>query len=69
MPNPLNNNQMSFNPMVMLQNMAMNNPQARQILQLLQNGQNPQQLFYQLCKERGIDPQQFLNNLQNGNYR
>lgn len=41
----------------------MANPQVAQVMQMCQ-GQNPQQVFYTMCKQRGIDPQAFLQELR-----
>jgi hypothetical protein len=43
------------NPMGALQNLAQQNPQAKQIMSLLQNGANPQALCEQIAKQNGID--------------
>lgn len=74
MPNPLlqsNTNQLreiykamqSGNPMQMFQNMAMQNPQMKPILNMLNGGANPKELFYQLCKQKGINPDEFIKNI------
>lgn len=47
------------NPMALVQQ----NPQIAQIMQMCQ-GQNPQQLFYSLCSQRGINPNAILNELR-----
>lgn len=52
------------NPQQMLMQMAQQNPQFKQMLPLIQ-GKNPQQLqatFENLCKERGINPEEFKRN-------
>lgn len=41
----------------------MANPQLAQVMQMCQ-GQNPEQVFYAMCKQRGIDPQAFLRELR-----
>ena len=43
------------NPMVL----AQQNPMVAQVMQMCQ-GQNPEKLFYEICKQRGIDPQSVL---------
>ena len=55
------------NPMQMIQSMAMQNPRFQPILQALQGGANPQQLFQTLCQQRGINPQEFLRNITGNN--
>lgn len=53
------------NPALALQQMAGNNPQVQQALQLVQqNGGNAQAAFMNLAKQNGIDPQQILSMLQ-----
>ena len=75
--NPLNNFNMgnlqsayqtlmnSRNPVQAFSQIAMNNPQMQPILQALNQGANPQQLFYSMCQQRGINPQQFINSITN----
>ena len=48
------------NPMALFQQMAMRNPQMQQIANMLKQGQNPQQLFENICRQRGINPQEFI---------
>lgn len=56
------------NPMAALQQMAGNNPQIQQALQLVQqSGGDPQAALNKLCQERGIDPQQILSMLNGFN--
>lgn len=55
------------NPAHALQQMAGNNPQLQQALQLVQqSGGDAKAAFNKLCQERGIDPQQIIAMLQNG---
>jgi hypothetical protein len=74
MPNPLlqpNMNQMkelynamrNGNSMQIFQKMAQNNPSMRPILNMINSGSNPQQVFYQLCQQRGINPDEFIKNI------
>lgn len=52
------------NPQQMIMQMVQQNPQFKQVLPLVQ-GKNPQQLqetFNNLCKERGISPDEFKQN-------
>lgn len=55
------------NPMQALSQMAMGNPQLQPIMQALQGGANPQQLFVSLCRKRGINPQEFMRQLTGNN--
>lgn len=52
----------SRNPAQMLQNMAMQNPQIQQALNIVntQYGGNMQNAFYDMAKKRGVDPQSVL---------
>lgn len=74
MPNPLlqsNTNQLkelykmmqNGNPMQVFQQMAMRNPNMQPILNMLNNGANPKDLFYQMCKQKGVNPDEFLKNI------
>lgn len=47
------------NPMAVMQQ----NPMLNQVMQMCQ-GQNPEQLFYTMCKQRGVDPSMILNELR-----
>ena len=49
--------------MQMFQQIAMKNPNMQPVLNMLNNGANPQQLFYQMCKQRGINPDEFIKNI------
>ena len=49
------------NPQAMLNQMAQNNPQAKQMMDLLQSGTSPKDLFYQMAQEKGVDPEEILN--------
>ncbi len=52
------------NPALMLQQMAQQNPQLQQALQLVQqSGGNPQAAFEKLAREKGLDPQQIMGML------
>lgn len=48
------------NPMAMLQGMMKQNPQIAQVMNML-NGRNPQEVFYSMCKERGVNPDDILS--------
>ena len=75
MPNPFNQPNISqfqqlyytlthsSNPMQIFENMAKNNPNLKPVMDILNKRTNPQQLYYEMCKQRGIDPQQFLKSI------
>lgn len=50
----------SQNPQAMLSQLAKNNPQMAQVMQMC-NGRNPQQVFYEMCQQRGVDPNTILS--------
>lgn len=54
----------NFNPYQMLIEMAKNNPNMKPILDQLQSGANPESLFRELCKQRNINADEFINDLQ-----
>lgn len=54
---------LSQNPNQMMQSLMQSNPQMAQVMQLVQ-GKNPQEVFYAMCKEKGIDPNSILNQLK-----
>ena len=57
--------QAAQNPALALQQMAGNNPQLQQAMQLVQqSGGDARAAFNKLCQERGIDPQQILGMLK-----
>lgn len=54
------------NPNQIFEQLGKQNPQFNQILQMCNGqGQNPEQLFYSMCKQQGIDPQAVLKQLRN----
>ena len=58
----LNNNQSLKRPSQLLQQQVMQNPRLQEAINLVkQNGGNAEQVFYQLAKQKGVNPQQILN--------
>lgn len=55
--NPLNQ---AMNPLEILAS----NPNTKHIADMLRNGANPKELFYQLCRERGVNPDAILSTLK-----
>ena len=53
----------SNNPMQMFMNIAGNNPQMQPIINALRRGTNPKQIFDEMCQQRGVNPQEFLNSI------
>lgn len=53
------------NPQQMITNMANQNPQIKQVMDMVQNsGKSPKDLFYEMAKQKGVDPNQILNMLR-----
>lgn len=51
------------NPQAVLQQVARQNPMMGQVLQLCR-GKDPKQVFYQMCRERGADPDNILRQIR-----
>ena len=63
--NMMNMVRFAGNPQAMLQSMIQNNPQMRQVMDLInQSGGDPKAAFYKLAQEKGIDAQQILDMLK-----
>lgn len=59
-------NMVSGNPNQIFEQLSKQNPQFNQILQMCSGqGQNPEQLFYAMCKQQGIDPNAVIKQLRN----
>ena len=53
------------NPQAMLENMANQNPQIKEIMDYIKsNGNDPKAAFYQRAKEMGVDPEEIINMLK-----
>ena len=78
MPNPFNTMNMnpnfqlknmyqllmnSQNPMAMFQQMAVQNPRLRPIVEMLRN-KSPQEVFNNLCQQKGVNPDEFIKNIK-----
>ena len=56
----------SSNPSEFLKSIISKNPQLQNVVNLMQtSGMSPKQFFYNYATQKGIDPDQFLNNLMN----
>ena len=51
--------QMANNPMAL----AQQNPMFAQVMNMCK-GQNPEQMFYAMCQQQGINPESILNELK-----
>ena len=49
------------NPNEMLMNIAKTNPQANMLVNAMKNGGNPKDMFYELAKQKGINPDEVLS--------
>lgn len=57
--------QMSANPQMALQNIVNQNPNLQNILNLANsNGANLQQVFYNMAKQKGVNPEDIINALR-----
>lgn len=73
---PVNNNlnqikqmmnmvQSARNPQAMLQSIIQNNPQMKQVMDIVnESGGNPKAAFYKMAEEKGVDPEQVLSMLR-----
>ena len=57
----------SKNPLQMFNNIAKNNPSMAPIVNLLNNGYSPEQVFYTICQTRGVNPQDFIKSITGNN--
>ena len=56
---------MASNPRQALQSMMTQNPQMKQVMDLVQaSGGDPKSAFYKLAEQKGVDPNQILNMLK-----
>lgn len=53
----------SKNPMELFTNMSVNNPQMKPLINLLNQGISPENLFKNLCQQKGINPNDFLKKI------
>lgn len=47
-------------PQALVMQMASQNPQMKTILDMVKGG-NPEQIFYDVCKQRNVDPSDILS--------
>lgn len=53
------------NPQMLIQNMMMQNPQMKQVMDFInQNGGDAKSAFYKLADQCGVDPNEILNMLK-----
>lgn len=55
----------SNNPQSFIQNILKSNPQAQNLINTMKtSGLSPKDFFYQYARQKGIDPDEFINNLK-----
>ena len=47
-----------------INSMLQKNPQLKQIINMVKNGANPKQMFFEMAKQKGIDPSTILSQLK-----
>ena len=61
----MNTVRMAQNPQLFLQNMINQNPQMQNVMRLVNSSnKSPKDLFYEMAKQQGVDPEQVLNMLR-----
>ena len=51
------------NYVAQINSMLQQNPKLNQVLNVVRNGGNPKQLFFEMAKQKGVDPQSILSKL------
>lgn len=51
------------NPQAMISQLASQNPQMKTILDMVKGG-NPKDIFYDVCQQRGINPDDILSQMR-----
>ena len=51
------------NPEAVLQQISQKNPAIKQVMDMCK-GKNPQQVFYEICQQKGVNPQEIINMLK-----
>ena len=58
-PAPQNNNLVNG-----INNLLQNNPNLKPIINMIKNGANPKQMFFEMAKQKGIDPSTILSQIK-----
>lgn len=53
-----------INPQVMINKLLQSNPKLRPLMDMIQHGANPKDLFYNLARQKGVDPETILSQLR-----
>lgn len=60
----LNTLKMAQNPQALLNGMIGQNPQLKSVIDLVtSSGKSPKDLFYEMARQKGVDPEQVLKSL------
>ena len=51
------------NYVAQINSMLQQNPKLNQVMNVVRNGGNPKQLFFEMAKQKGVDPQSILSKL------
>ena len=51
-------------PETIITNMIQNNPKLKPIMDMVRNGSNPKDLFYNMAQQKGVDPESVLSLLR-----
>lgn len=54
----------SNNPIQLLEQMSMSNPNLQPIISLFKQGYSPEQVFNQVCNERGLNADSVMNEVK-----
>ena len=58
-PAPQNNNLVNG-----INNLLQSNPNLKPIINMIKNGANPKQMFFEMAKQKGIDPSTILSQIK-----
>ena len=51
------------NYVAQINSMLQQNPKLNQVMNVVRNGGNPKQLFFEMARQKGVDPQSILSKL------
>lgn len=49
-----------INPQAMVNKMLQTNPNLKPYMDMIRSGANPKEMFYNLARQKGVDPESFL---------
>ena len=56
--------QTAKDPNAMMNHLASKNPQLKEIMDMMNSGKSPKDLFYEKANQMGVDPETILNQLR-----